>query len=318
MSLTSYDKSVPIWKRCVIAVRPFAFPASIIPVLTGTALAASLGRAEVNGWLLLASLFAMLCLHAGANIINDINDFRRGLDKIPTPVSGAIVRGLMSPRQALIEAIVLLAIGSTVGIHIVLRTTPALLLIGAVGIAVGVFYTVPPISLKYHALGDLAVFLNFGLLGSLGAWVVQTRTVSWTPVLYAVPVGLLIVGILHANNWRDTVTDRACRVRTVAGLLGDTGSLLYYGFLLFGPFILVALATFPLFPKIPPLSPFALIAWGALPAALACWKKAVRRHTPRHPTDFIALDGATAQLNLIFGLLYTFGIAIPAFWGRPL
>ena len=85
---------------------------------------------------------------------------------------------------------------------------------------IGAFYTV----LKFRALGDLAVFLNFGILGALGAWVVQIETFSWMPVVWTVPMAMLVVAILHANNWRDTISDTERRVRTIASLLGDKGS----------------------------------------------------------------------------------------------
>lgn len=253
----------------------------------------------------------MMLLHAGANILSDINDFKRGLDKVPTPVSGALVRGLMTPREALAESLILLAAGTALGLVMAFVTTPWLLVVGAVGLAIGVFYTMPPLQLKYRALGDVAVFLNFGIFGSLGAWMVQTGRFSWLPILHAVPVALLVIGILHANNWRDTATDRAAGFRTVATLLGDRGSLIYYAGLLMVPFLWVTAAVLWSRQTARPL-PFAVLAvWLAWPVALGCWQKAWRRHEPRRPLDFITLDGATAQLNIVFGLLYAAGFIIP-------
>lgn len=303
-------------KKWLVAVRPFAFPASISPVLLGTVLAVALAGVPFRPGLFGLAVVAMMALHAGANILGDINDYKRGLDKVVTPVSGAIVRGWMTPRQALVEALFLLAVGVALGLGIAYLTTPYLLGVGAVGLAVGVFYTAPPLKLKYRALGDLAVFLNFGILGSLGAWMVQARTFSWLPVVHAVPVGLLVVGILHANNWRDSVSDSNAQVRTIANRLGDRGSLIYYAALIFTPFLWVTLAVMLTRQTKFPLPSTVLVVWLALPAALKCWSKAVRRHHPRQPLDFVTLDGATAQLNIVFGLLYAAGIVLPLLSNR--
>ncbi len=310
MNTPSPDARTSGLKRWLIAVRPFSFPASVIPVLLGTALAVAAGAAPFHLPRFVLAVLAMMSLHAGANILGDINDFRRGLDKTVTPVSGAIVRGLISGRQALAGALTLLAAGSLAGLVLAWMTGPALLWIGVVGLIIGVSYTVPPLSLKYRALGDLAVFLNFGILGALGAWVVQTGTPSWIPALRAIPVALLVVAILHANNWRDITSDNEGRIKTVAALLGDRGSLTYYGSLLFGSFALVLLSI-PLtrIPRLGPPMPIAsAVVLLALPLALKLWRKALSRRAPANPTDFVALDGATAQLNLVFGLLYSAGV----------
>ena len=177
------------------------------------------------------------------------------------------------------------------------------------GLAVGVFYTL----LKAHALGDLAVFLDFGLLGGAGAWVVQTGSFSWLPALWTVPMAMLVIAILHANNWRDAASDGERHVKTVAGLLGDRGSLAYYGCLLFGPFV-IDLA-FIAIPRIVggPLRPMPLtflLVLLALPHALKLWGRAIRRASPLQPMDFIVLDGATASHNLVFGLLSTAAVVL--------
>jgi len=87
---------------------------------------------------------------------------------------------------------------------------------GLLGVGLGVAYP----WLKKEALGDVAVFIDFGLLGSFGGWVVQTGQFSWLPVIWAIPQGLLIVAILHANNWRDILTDQEKKISTVANNLG--------------------------------------------------------------------------------------------------
>lgn len=290
----------------LVAIRPFALPASATPVLFGTVLACTIGGAPFSPWRFLLALLAMMTLHSGANMLNDVCDARRGLDLVPTPGSGAIVRGWLTARQVLAAAMALLAAGSLMGLVLVWRVGLPLLWIGLAGVAVGVFYTVGPVALKYRGLGDVAVFLDFGILGALGAWTVQTGHLSPLPAAWAIPMSLLVIAILHANNWRDIAGDQQREVVTVAGKLGDRGSLVYYGLLIFCPFALVVLFV-ALGLAVPPelfgMPPAFLATWLALPAALDLWGRARRRHSPRRPMDFMALDAATGQLNLAFGLL---------------
>lgn len=296
--------SLPLLRKWIIAFRPWALPASTMPVVFGTSLAVVIGKARFSLGPFLLALIGMMVLHTAANMLSDVFDFRRGLDRDVTPVSGAIVRGWLNARQVAAGSAVLFLIGTTIGLYLVSVTGKTLLIIGALGLAVGVFYTV----LKYHALGDLAVFLNFGLLGSLGAWVVQTGRFSWIPVIWTVPMAMLVVAILHSNNWRDSISDRERRVITVAALLGDRGSLVYYGFLVFGSMSIIGGLIF--LPRLVSARTAAmpltfLVTLLALPRALSLWGRALRRHSPRQPMDFLILDGATANYNLVFGLLCT-------------
>ena len=291
-------------KRWLVAGRPWSFPASTMPVVFGTALAVVAGGARFAPLRFLWALATMVVLHAAANILSDVYDYRRGLDVEVTPVSGAVVRGWITDRQARRGAALLFGLGALSGLLIAALTGPALVAVGGAGVAVGVFYTL----LKPRALGDLAVFLDFGLLGAAGAWTVQTRAFSWLPVVWTVPMALLVIAILHANNWRDTVSDGARRVRTVAGLLGDRGSLAYYGLLLFGPFVIdLVFIALPRLARgrLRPMPWTFFLVFLALPNALRLWGRARRRFAPRRPLDFVVLDGATAGHNLVFGLLST-------------
>ena len=295
-------KQVSPLKKWAVAARPWALPASTMPVIFGTSLAWVIGGAAFHIVRFILALAAMVILHSAANMMSDVFDDHRGLDREVTPVSGAIVRGWLTGRQVAVGSMILFVIGSALGLALVLRTGKVLAFIGLLGLAIGAGYSF----LKYRALGDLAVFLNFGLLGALGAWVVQTGNFSWLPVAWTVPQAMLVVAILHANNWRDTISDKERKVTTVASLLGDKGSLAYYGFLLFGSYIYIF--SLMIIPKVfrwsmtaMPLT-FVLIILG-LPKALGLWERARRRHAPRQPMDFVVLDGATSQYNLVFGIL---------------
>ncbi len=305
---------VPFIQKWLISIRPFSFPASTMPVVFGSVGAAAYGGYAFKPGLFLLSFLGILILHAGANILGDINDYRKGLDRVPAPGSGGVVRGIISLKEALISSTILFFIGALIGLYLTWKSGPLLLVIGGLGLLMGIFYTRGgKIALKYHALGDLAVFLNFGILGSLGSWYVQSATFSWIPVVWAVPMAMHVIAILHANNWRDIVSDTKGDIATVASLLGDNGSLRYYAFMIFGPFLIVLGLIF--MPRILPGDlpamplPF-LLTLLALPLAIKLWRKAIRRKEPIDPLDFIALDGATARLNLVFGALCTVSLLV--------
>jgi 1,4-dihydroxy-2-naphthoate octaprenyltransferase len=304
------------FKRWLVAARPWSFPASTMPVVFGTALAVVMGEARFSPLRFLWAIATMVLLHAAANILSDAFDFRHGLDREVTPVSGAVVRGWLTDIQARRCAAVLFGLGTISGLLIARAAGRPLFIVGGVGVAVGAGYTL----LKARALGDLAVFLDFGLLGAAGAWIVQAGSFSWLPVLWTVPMAMLVIAILHANNWRDIASDGERRVSTVAGHLGDRGSLAYYGVLIFGPvFIDLAFIALPRLSRGPlrPMPWTFLLVLLALPSAMRLWGRAVRRAAPRAPLDFIILDGATARHNLVFGLLSTAAVVLEGIlrWG---
>jgi 1,4-dihydroxy-2-naphthoate polyprenyltransferase len=300
-----------------VAMRPFSFPASVMSVLYGGVLGVTTGGGRLDLPMLVLAAVGMALMHGGTNALNDAYDYEKGLDRQVLPVSGAVVRGYLTPPAATRLAAVLFGLGALIGLVIAWRVGWVIVAIGVAGLATGVLYSATPAGLKYLALGDLAVFVMFGILGTLGGWVTQTGTASWLPVLWGVPISLLVIGILHANNWRDMVSDRARGCVTVANLLGDRGSALYYDLLLLAPFVLVL--GFIVVPRLTgvgtpmPLT-FAVVALAA-PLALRNLGRARRRSAPRQPMDFLALDGATAQLELAFGALCTVGAVLAAATG---
>jgi len=308
------QENMSFWKKWWISIRPFSLPASTMPVIFGTVLAVVYGGATLNIGLFLLAFIGMVVLHGASNIYSDIHDYNRGLDKIPTPVSGGVVRGIISIREARRTSYLLFLIGALIGFFLVAMSGIWLLVIGLIGLAIGFFYTSGKRgALKYNAMGDFAVFMDFGILGSLGAWYVQTGQLSWIPVIWAIPMATLVIAILHANNWRDIKSDRNGRILTIASLLGDKKSLRYYGVLIYGPFFMVlGLITIPYFlmPETPAMPFTFLITILALPLAINIWKKAIDRKRPKNPMDFVTLDGETAKLNLLFGSLCTVALLL--------
>ncbi|MFO8087284.1 MAG: 1,4-dihydroxy-2-naphthoate octaprenyltransferase [Bacteroidales bacterium] len=312
--MSKSQQAVEFIKKWWISIRPFSLPASTMPVIFGTVLAVVYGSANLKIAHGLLAFMGMVILHAASNIMNDVYDYKKGLDKVANPVSGGIVRGLISIREAKIAYISLYIAGALIGIFLMTQSGFELLYIGVGGLLVGIFYSNSmKVSLKYNALGDLAVFLNFGILGALGAWYVQTGTLSWIPVIWSIPMSTLVIAILHANNWRDIESDSEGKIITIAALLGDKRSLRYYGFLIYGPFLMVlGLILIPHFlvPDFPALPYTFFITMLALPMAIGLWRKALNRKKPMKPIDFIALDGATAKLNLTFGMLSTLALVL--------
>ncbi len=308
------QNAVPWVKLCLIAGRVWALPASTMSVAFGTLLAVTIGGAPFDFVLFLLSFVGMALLQVAANMLNDVYDYRNGIDQQVNPASGAVVRGWITPRQALAGGTGCLLLGSVIGIYIVSRIGLPILCLGAVGVLCAILYTWGPWPLKYHALGDLAVFLNFGVLGSLGAWTVQTGHLSWVPAVWAVPMSLLVIAILHSNNWRDIAYDTGGQISTVASCLGDAGSQTYQRALLFAPFMIIALLV--LLTHVTALSPRMpvtfLVTLLALPLAIRLVRTGARRHDPQTSQAFAALDGATAQLNLLFGLLCLVALGLHA------
>ena len=284
-----------------------------MPLVFGTMLAVTIDGASMHWFRFAAAFCGMVLLQVAANLVNDGVDYRRGFDRRVNPVSGAVVRGWITPRQAFVVGGALFVLGTALLAVLVMIVGLPILWIGLAGIAIGLLYSAGPFALKYHAVGDLAVFLDFGILGALGAWTAQTGSPAWLPVVWAVPMSLLVIGILHANNWRDIEPDTAGGARTIAALLGDRLSAVYYGFLLFSPFVLVvallAMGRVGIGPKMPLTF---LLTWLALPLAVRLLRRSLARHTNPDLAQFRALDGGTGQLNLAFGLLSIAALALAA------
>lgn len=287
-----------------VAVRAYAYPASIVPVLLGSVYAWYEREPFLPGHFLLA-LFAGMLYHTGCNLLNDYYDYRYGVDRDEAfGGSGVLVKGLMTPRQIALGAWACLAAGSLVGFYFVCRYGVPVLAIGAAGFLGAVFYTATPCGLKYHALGEPLVFLTMGVGMVLGGFVTQGAGLSVRACAVSLPVAFLVAAILQANDTRDIAGDRASGVGTLSVLLGPRGARLFYYLLLAAAYVSLA----------------GLVAWGAVPRAALlavlslpiAWRLCARfRAFPGEADERVApaVQG-TAALHLVFGLLMTAGIAI--------
>jgi len=201
------------------AVRPFAFSASVTPVVVGSAAAYHAG--EFHAVLFVITLLAAMSIHAATNLANDYYDHVRGVDAgQPIGPGGAIQRGHLSAPAVLRGAIALFALGGLLGLWLIAVRGWPIVLIGLLSVLAGYAYTAPPLKLAYRALGELTVFIFMGPVIVMGAAYVQLEAWTWEAFLASLPIGLLASAILHANNLRDIEVDRRSGKRTIATVIG--------------------------------------------------------------------------------------------------
>jgi 1,4-dihydroxy-2-naphthoate octaprenyltransferase len=203
----------------VSAARPRTLPAAVAPVLVGTALAVSEGALRPLAFA--CALVGSVFIQIGTNLSNDYSDARRGADTDdrlgPVRVTAG---GLMPPRQVLVGTYLAFGIAVLAGVYLVAVAGVELLIVGVVSILAGVLYTGGPRPYGYEGLGELFVFLFFGVVAVTGSYFVQTERLSLEAVALSVPVGLLAAAIIVVNNVRDVDTDRRAGKRTLAVKLG--------------------------------------------------------------------------------------------------
>ena len=287
-----------IW---LMAARVRTLPAAIAPVLVGTALA---GYQHVFHPLrFIAAMIGAIFIQVGTNLSNDYSDARRGADADdrlgPVRITAG---GLVPPKQVLVATYISFGIAVLAGVYLIIVAGWQLLLVGAASILAGVLYTGGPRPYGYEGLGELFVFLFFGIVAVAGSYFVQTKHLCWEAFALAVPVGLLAAAILVVNNFRDTDTDRRAGKRTLAVRLGRHRTRNMYAAIVYLAFLLA-----PVTWIFGPLKAWVLLAWLTLPLA-ARDVRTVRAHT-----DGPSLNQALAQtgmLQLAFCVLLSAGLLL--------
>jgi 1,4-dihydroxy-2-naphthoate polyprenyltransferase len=281
----------------VAGARPRTLPAAIVPVVVGSGVALGYGR--LQPWRAVLALVVALALQIGVNYANDYSDGVRGTDEHRVGPVRLVGSGLARPRQVLAAALSCFAAASVAGLVLALVTSWWLILLGGAAVAAAWFYTGGNRPYGYRALGEVSVFLFFGLAAVAGTAYVQMDRVAWLALAAAVPVGLLACALLVINNLRDIPTDSATGKRTLAVVAGDQRTRLLYAACALLPFaIAVAIA---------PVRPLALLALAAVPLALMPIQ--LVRAGAAGPRLITAL-GQTGRLQLAFGALLTVGLAI--------
>jgi 1,4-dihydroxy-2-naphthoate octaprenyltransferase len=291
-------RALHIW---LMAARPRTLPAAVAPVLVGTALAATEGT--FKGLTFVAAMVGAVFIQIGTNLSNDYSDARRGADTEdrlgPVRVTAG---GLVPPRQVLLATYLAFGVAVLAGAYLIATAGWELLLVGAASILAGVLYTGGPRPYGYEGLGEVFVFLFFGVVAVTGSYFAQVEEVSWEALVLAVPVGLLAAAILVVNNVRDLETDRRAGKRTLAVRLGRPRARGLYAAMVYGAFLC---APIPWLAGSDELSPWLLLPLLALPLAVPIVR------TVRNRTDGPSLNGALARtglLQLVFCVLLSAGI----------
>ncbi|MDI3340688.1 MAG: 1,4-dihydroxy-2-naphthoate polyprenyltransferase [Sphaerobacter sp.] len=288
-------------KVWLLAARPPTLPAAVTPVLVGTA--AGVAGADFRPLPFLAALVAALLIQIGTNFANDLFDFHKGADTAARlgPVR-VTQRGLVTPTQMKRATILTFGAAALVGLYLVAVGGWPILVVGVLSILCGVIYTGGPWPLGYHGLGDLFVFIFFGVVAVTGSAYLQSGTVDALSLAVSVPVGLLVTNILVINNLRDIDTDRAAGKRTLAVRIGARASRLQYAL-----FTLVAYLV-PLFLWLSGAARAGvLLSWLSLPLAVALVRVTLGGATGPALNRVLKRTG---QLHLLFGVLLTLGLLL--------
>lgn len=290
----------------VMAMRPRTLPVSIGPVCVGTAIAFSQASFQL-GPAVAAGVGALL-LQIGSNFANDVFDFEKGADtedRIGPPRATQL--GLLSPQELKRGMVGVFALAILVGIYLSWVAGPVIMAVGLVSILAAIAYTGGPWPLGYHGLGDVAVFLFFGLVAVVGTTFVQTGTLPLLAWVGALPVGALATAILVVNNLRDVDTDRAAGKRTLAVRMGRAGARAEWVLLVGAAYLIPVVLVFGVAEESSlAQSGWVLLPWVSAPRAIRLW--GVIRSTEEGPALNEALAG-TAQLGFLFSLLFAVGLA---------
>ena len=287
-----------------LATRPWSFTVSAMPVVVTTAFlwwySQQCGTLSVNWWAALLALVGIVAFHAAGNLLSDYNDHRTGVDEGADMLP--LVNGSFQPREFIRFGVTMLLLGIAIGFTLISLTGLDILWVGLVGALLTVGYS----WLKYHALGDLDIFLTFGLLPVIGTSIVVAGEVCLPALVLALPVGLITVGVLHVNNSRDAMTDQRAGIKTFAMLIGPKWAVVVYQLEILLPFVLVALS----------------VALGVLPwMSILCFVVFPRGYRlARRMTSLLTVgaegiadvDVATSQQQLFFSLLLSLSLVVSA------
>ena len=298
--LKSMKHSLKDW---FTVTRYWSFPVSTMPVVATFAFLFSKGLIPAGGLpylILLLSLLGVVLLHSAGNVLSDWADYKSGVDNETAFAVPNLVFHRFEPAEYLRFSLALFAAGIAIGVVIVLLSGPGLLIAGGVGVLFTLLYSF----LKYHALGDADIFLIFGVLTVLGSTYALTGAYVPEALVLSLPIGLVTVSVLHANNTLDTETDRAAGIRTFAMLIGLKASAVLYRCYMVLPFVCVIVSVIAGW-----LHPASLLC---LLAVVSAWKNF--QQAGLYKTEGLkamkGLDQATAKLQLVFAGLLSLGLLI--------
>jgi 1,4-dihydroxy-2-naphthoate octaprenyltransferase len=273
--------------------RPRTLPAAIAPVLVATALAASDADFKMAGLALVVSL----ALQVGVNFANDYSDGIKGTDDIRVGPTRLVASGLASAKSVKQAAFISFAFAAVVGLVLALLTSLWLIAVGAASILAAWTYTGSKRPYGYLGLGEISVFLFFGLVATMGSYYVQTENLTWQSFVVAIPMGSLSCALLAINNLRDRAQDELVGKRTLAVRLGDASARkLFIAYLLLAHISALAVS-----------GENTLITLALLPLTFVIANQV--RAGATGPA-LIPLLGKTGQLQLWFGVVFSIALAL--------
>ncbi len=277
--------------------RPRTLPASAVPVVVGSAVAGAAGH--FVWWRAALAAIVAVALQVATNYANDYSDGVKGTDAVRVGPVRLVASGLASPAAVKRAAIAAFVVAGAAGAVLAAVAAWWLVLVGAACMAAGWLYTGGPRPYGYAGLGEVFVFVFFGLVATVGTAYVQVERIDGLAVLAAVPVGLLAVALLIVNNLRDIPGDTDAGKRTLAVRIGAPATRIAYVACL-GSVLLLAVV-------VAADRPYALLALLATPLAFLPARKVLGRASGK---DLIAVLGETGRAQLLFGILLAVGIAL--------
>ncbi len=317
------DRHLPhhgaVMNRWMIGARVRTLPAAVVPVALGAACAVgvpqglgwwsagwgdgsvvvSAGSISIVWWRVVAALIVSLALQVGVNYANDYSDGIRGTDDVRVGPARLGASGLAEPKQVKLAAYAAFGVAAVAGLAVAIDTSLWLLVVGVAAIAAGWFYTGGPKPYGYLGLGEIFVFVFFGLVATVGTTYAAVETVTPLSIVIGCAAGSLACALLVINNLRDIPTDREVGKNTLAVRLGDARTRWFYVFLITLAFVLLVVAAFD--------RPTALIGLVTIPLAVMPSRAVLKGANGRSLIDVLA---ATAKLQLAFGVVATIGLAL--------
>ena len=295
-------------KTAFLSTRPWSFTMTFSSVTMGTLMAALIGK--FSPLLYVLTLGGMIAFHAATNVLNDFFDVRHGVDRAGAPTTKYRLHPAafgQTPLSTIFGfSICLYAITLVAGVYLAFVSSLAILAVVGAGILGSVLYTADPVVLKARALGEVTVFIMWGLLIPLGSYMVQTGVSSWSPIVASLPIGILVALVLLANNIRDIEYDGSVGNRTLAVALGGAGAKRVYSVLLGVSYLLVVVG---IIGRLLPV--WSLVVFLSAPGA----RGLVRMFAGEIPDD---ADPKTAALAFQFALLFMGSLVIDIFVPLPL
>lgn len=299
-STTKERSKFSLWMQ---AFRPFSLTATLVPVLLGAMITLAFYNGEVNWWLMIVIALGSPLFQISGNLLSEYFDFKKKVDRPDTfGSSRVLVDGLMKPKSVLSGGIIALTVLFALGMILVYFRGIDMLVIGLIGIIGSYIYS----AMKYKALGDLHIFLFFGPVMMFGTNYALTGSYELLKeiAILSLPVAMLVTAILHANNTRDIKHDGEAGIITFASVIGIKAARMDYYILLIGSYL--AVVAFVLAGLV---EAWALLVFLSLPIAIKNIKVMMNADVEK-PKNIFMLDIMTAQLHMVFGVLFSISILL--------